>query len=149
MSPGSEYFILTHTKAENNVKTLTVVPPLPFEHPVYLSVTPRIAARFPNHDTYSRLCDLEQYQLDEASLGKFKQAIKYAGPSVLGIRDTCGEEEPALGWDTWSGQSPREAPGVMFLGRYVSLYFDLVPFENLSSRAPDPRIYEESALLRQ
>lgn len=125
-SPHSTYFTLNNP---SDNESLTVIPPLPFQHSLYLSVTPRIWCKFPNSETYERLAKAENYQLDPSSLERFLKAVKGAGPSIPGIRKTANGEEPPPDWDTWSGDSHREAPGALLLRRYVPFLFDLVPFE--------------------
>lgn len=127
---GSEYLVL-NLSSKANGSALTVVPPLPFKDPLYLSITPRISATFPDTEEYERLFEAEKYQLDEASVDTFLKALNDAGPSIPVTRITGGDDEPAPEWDTWSGETPREAPGALVFGRYVEFSFELLPFEKL------------------
>ncbi|TFK54772.1 hypothetical protein OE88DRAFT_956492 [Heliocybe sulcata] len=146
--PGNQYFALNQSKAEAQAEILTVVPPLPFRHPLYLSVTPRIRGDFSYSETYELLGKMGTYQLEQSSLDRLMAAIAEAGPSIPGIRETGGDDEPAPDWDTLSGESPREAPGVLEMRRYVPLSFDLVSFSELSDNF-DMSVLKETALYRQ
>lgn len=152
VAPGCDYFVLDSSaaRASDDPRSLKVVPSLPFKHPLYLSITPRFAAQFPNIDMYDKLSNSEQYQLDKDSLKKFQEALERAGPSISYSPHTGGEDIPGPEWDTWSAATDREAPGVLFQGRYLELFFDVEPFETLSPQAVGKsRIYDEVALLRQ
>ncbi|KAF4562474.1 hypothetical protein EYR36_004134 [Pleurotus pulmonarius] len=129
-------------------RTLTVVPPLPFKDPLYLSVTPRICATFDQDAECAKLLENEDYQLDETSAKKFLEALRNAGPSVPAIRVTGGKEEPGERWDTWSGQSPREMAGILFAGRDVQFDFEALPFKQLP-RQFDTTVFDELPLIRQ
>jgi hypothetical protein len=146
-SPGSEYFVLNPSSKVNG-SSLTVAPPLPFKGPLYLTITPRISAAFPDTKAYERLSKAESYQLDEASVNKFRKALKEAGPSAPAPRITGGDDEPAPGWETWSGETPREAPGAVSFGRYVEFSFDLLPFESLPNDF-ETCVLDELPLVRQ
>ncbi|KAG5220243.1 kinase protein [Salix suchowensis] len=129
--PWSEYFVL-NSRSEADGRTLKVVPPLPFKDPLYLSVTPRICARFDNDDERSiKLLQNIDYQLDEAGFEMFLRAWNGAGPSVPVIGTTGGDDEPGSRWDTWSGQSPKEAPGILFVDRDVQFHFEALPLQQL------------------
>ncbi|KAG9223395.1 hypothetical protein CCMSSC00406_0007582 [Pleurotus cornucopiae] len=146
--PWSEYFILNST-SEANVRALTVVPPLPFQDPLYLCVTPRICATFDkDEEQCSKLLNTEDYQLDETSAKIFLEALKRAGPSVPAVRTTGGNDEPGDRWDTWSGQSPRETPGILFAGRDVQFDFEVLPLKHLP-RQFDTTVFDELPLIRQ
>lgn len=147
-APSNEYFTLNHPKAEVDTRTLTVMPPLPFQHPLYLSITPRIRGNFPRSETYKKLMKVEQYQLDQSSLERLLKAVKEAGPSIPGVRETSDGQEPLPAWDTWSGESPREQPGTLIFRRYVPLSFDLVPFKALPTHL-DASVLEQVALYSQ
>lgn len=144
-TPHGEYFTLNNP---DDNESLTVIPPLPFQCPLYLFVTPRIWCEFPNSETYQRLARAEQYQLDSSSLGRFLKAVRDAGPSIPSIRETANGEEPPSNWDTWSGDSPRETPGILLLRRYVPFFFDLVPFEALPTNLTT-NVLDEMTLYRQ
>lgn len=143
----SEYFVL-NPSSEANGRALTLVPPLPYKDLLYLSVTPRICATFDKDTASAKLLENEDYQLDETSANKFLEALKNAGPSVPAIRATGGKEEPGDRWDTWSGQSPREAPGILFAGRDVQFDFEALPFKQLPPQF-DTTVFDELPLIRQ
>lgn len=130
--------------------SLNVIPSLPFKHPLYLSVTPRFAAQFLDKERYGILLRRAAYQLDECSLKKLKDAVRIARPSIPVTLDTGHDDALRPEWETWSSQTPRETSNILYPDGKLPLYFDLVPFETLSSRAlVKPRIYDEVALLRQ
>ncbi|KAG7086305.1 hypothetical protein E1B28_002269 [Marasmius oreades] len=148
--PDNEYLILNHPSQTNTdpARTLTVVPPLPFQHPLYLSIMPRINAGFLSSQTYKRLVKVEQYQLDQPSIERLLNALKEAGHSIPGVRKTGNGGEAPPGWDSWSGDSPREQPRIFVLPRYVPLSFDLVPFKALPAPL-DTSVFMQIALFRQ
>jgi hypothetical protein len=142
-SPESQFFVLNSgsiSDSEVNGSSLTVTPPLPFEGPLYLSITPRILAAFPDTQEYERISKAERYQLDEASVDKFLNALKEAGPSAPMPRITGGDDEPSPEWDTWSGETPHR--------HYVQFSFDLLPFEKLPNDF-ESCVFDELPLLRQ
>ncbi|KAF8196088.1 hypothetical protein BJ912DRAFT_126603 [Pholiota molesta] len=146
-SPGSEYFVVNPSSKVNG-SSLTVAPPLPVKGPLYLLITPRISAAFPDTKEYERLSKAERYQMDEASVNKFLKALKEAGPSAPAPRITGGDDEPAAKWETWSGETPREAPGAVSFGRYVDFSFDLLPFKSLPNDF-ETSVLDELPLVRQ
>ncbi|KAL4255999.1 hypothetical protein AB1N83_012874 [Pleurotus pulmonarius] len=146
--PWSEYFVLNSRKDAGG-RTLTVVPPLPFNGPLYLSVTPRLCAQFDREDQDSiNLLQNMDYQLDHTSFEMFVRAWNDAGPSVPVVATTGGDDEPGSRWDTWSGQSPKEAPGILFADRDVQFQFEALPLRQLPQRF-ETSVFEELPLVRQ
>ncbi|KAI0792756.1 hypothetical protein C8Q75DRAFT_804472 [Abortiporus biennis] len=103
-SPSAEFFILNHPDA--GIRSLVVEPPLPFQGPLYLLVTPRIVGTFlraPEDMSKSfPTSDPKQYQFEESSLSRFLKSLETAQPSIPGERDTGGDDEASPSWDTWS-----------------------------------------------
>lgn len=126
--PNCEYLTLNDP---NDDRSLTVVPPLPFQHRLYLLVTPRIWCKFVDSAAFERLVEVELYQLSPLSFGRFRKAVEKAGPSIPGVRETANGEEPPPKWDTWCVCSRRESPGMLMVRKYVPLEFYLVPFKVL------------------
>ncbi|KAL0945789.1 hypothetical protein HGRIS_012077 [Hohenbuehelia grisea] len=145
--PGSEYFILNRQSVAH-LRSLTVVPPLPFEGPLYLSTTPNICATFPDAEEHQELLGDTTYQLDGISSSQLLAALEKAGPSIHVARNTGAADEPGPEWDTWSGYTPRESPGLVVLGHEVMLAFEVLPLENLSPSF-ETSILHEIPLMRQ
>ncbi|KAF4572382.1 hypothetical protein EYR36_006876 [Pleurotus pulmonarius] len=146
--PWSEYFVL-NSRPNAGKRTLAVVPPLPFNGPLYLSVTPRICAQFDREDEDSiKLLKNMDYQLDQTSFEMFVRACNDAGPSVPVVGTTGGDDEPGSRWDTWSGQSPKEAPGILFADRDVQFQFEALPLQQLPQRF-ETSVFDELPLVRQ
>ncbi|KAL0948065.1 hypothetical protein HGRIS_010689 [Hohenbuehelia grisea] len=145
--PGSEYFVLDG-KTDDSLRSLTVVPPLPFKVPLYLSVTPHICATFPDVEDSSHLLNDKTYQLDDISASRFLAALKDAGPSIYAPRVTGSDEEAGPDWDTWSGYTPREVPGIIEFGHQVVLFFESLPFDSLTSSF-EVSLFDEILLIRQ
>ncbi|KAI0790729.1 hypothetical protein C8Q75DRAFT_806120 [Abortiporus biennis] len=100
-SPTAEYFALNHTKS--GVRSLTVHPPLPFNGPLYLLITPHLAGQFPeaDNDPSKLFSESEPHQFEEHSLSLFSEALNSTKPSILDERNTGGDDEPGENWDTW------------------------------------------------
>ncbi|KAJ8690077.1 hypothetical protein PTI98_012916 [Pleurotus ostreatus] len=148
--PRSEYFVLNSVlEASARARPLNVVPPLPFRGPLYLSVTPRICATFDGAgDESIQLLKNVDYQLDGTSFEAFIQAWQDAGPSVAIAGTTGGDDDPGSRWDTWSGQSPRETPGILFGDREVQFRFEALPMKQLPGEF-ETTVFDELPLIRQ
>ncbi|KAF9475737.1 hypothetical protein BDN70DRAFT_221438 [Pholiota conissans] len=168
----SEYFVVGGDSGElkaggnenenenENENVMKVAPPLPFEGPLYLWITPRIYAAVSNKEEYKRRitqsnADEYRYHLDEASVERFRRALRVAGPSIPVVKRTGGDDlgQPGDKWDTWSGETPREVenPIAPTSGRPVLFFFDLIPLDGLGSGCGlgGECVFDELFLLRQ
>ncbi|KAI0782739.1 hypothetical protein C8Q75DRAFT_495000 [Abortiporus biennis] len=147
-SPNTQFFALNHT--ETGIRSLTVEPPLPFNGPLYLLITPRLAGSFPeaDEDPFKFFSKCRNHQFEASSLSLFAGALESAQMSIPSERITGGDDEPGSRWDTWSTPTPREMPGVLIFQHQVPLDFQLLTLDVLPPEY-DTNVFNEIPVVRQ